>query len=247
MKIQVYQDLHELSEIADMWNELVRVCASHVPFLRYEYLTTWWEFKGGGEWETGKLYVITAQSETGDLTGIAPLFLTQNLDGKKALMFLGSFEISDYLDVIVRPEDLDAFVEALLKHLTSSEAPAWEVLDFYNLLDDSPTLNALKDAAKNLDLHYTQETIQPSPYVMLPDDWDTYLAGLKKKQRHEIRRKIRRAETAETGLRWYIVEDETTLDGEVDAFLQLMSHDHLPDIPSCFRIDPVKIDTGWQT
>ena len=123
MKLQVYQDLNELDQIADAWNELVEVCASHVPFLRYEYLQTWWEFKGGGEWENGELYVVTAQTETGKLVGVAPLFFTQNMDGKKALMFLGSFEISDYLDVIVRPEDLAAFVETLLKYLIGPEAP----------------------------------------------------------------------------------------------------------------------------
>ena len=226
MKLQVYQDLNELDQIADAWNELVEVCASHVPFLRYEYLRTWWEFKGGGEWESGELYVVTAQSETGELVGVAPLFFTQNMDGKKALMFLGSFEISDYLDVIVRIEDLAAFVEALLKYLIGPEAPAWEVMDLYNLLDESPTLAALKDVSENLGLRYTQETLQPSPYVMLPDDWDSYLAGINKKQRHEIRRKIRRAESAEEGLRWYIVEDEAKLDDEIDAFLQMMSLDH---------------------
>jgi len=226
MKLQVYQDLHELNEMAEAWNALVAVCASHVPFLRYEYQKTWWEFMGGGEWETGELYVVTAQTETGELIGIAPLFFTQNLDGKNALMFLGSFEISDYLDVIVRPEDLDAFVEALLEYLSGQDAPAWEVLDFYNFLDESPTLTALKDAAKNRGLHYSEETLQPSPYAMLPDSWDAYLAGIKKKQRHEIRRKIRRAEAAEEGLHWYIVEDEAALDDEIDAFFKLMSHDH---------------------
>jgi CelD/BcsL family acetyltransferase involved in cellulose biosynthesis len=50
--------------------------------------------------------------------------------------------------------------------------------------------------------------------------------GIKKKQRHEIRRKIRRAEGHELPVRWYIVEDEATLDDEIDAFLELMAFDH---------------------
>jgi CelD/BcsL family acetyltransferase involved in cellulose biosynthesis len=229
MKLQVYKDLHELHEMAEAWNVLVSESASHVPFLRYEYLTTWWEFKGGGEWETGELFVVMAHSEMGKLMGIAPLFFTNNLDGKKALMFLGSFEISDYLDVIVRPRDLKAFLDALLKYLIGPEMPTWEVLDLYNLLDESPTLTVLKDTAKKMGLQYTQEVLQPSPYVMLPGDWDSYLAGIKKKQRHEIRRKLRRAEAAEEGLHWYIVDDVATLDDEIDAFLQLMSHDHHKD------------------
>ena len=226
MELQVYRNLQELNVIAAAWNALVAESASHVPFLRYEYLSTWWESLGGGEWETGDLYVVVAKSDDGQLKGIAPLFLTKNRAGKNALMFLGSFEISDFLDLIVRPEDLSQFVDLLLEHLTGPEVPAWEVLDFYNLLDDSATPAALEAAATRLGLNYTQETLQPSPIIALPGDWDTYLLGIKKKQRHEIRRKIRRAETAEQGIRWYIVEDEATLDDEIDAFLQLMTYDH---------------------
>jgi CelD/BcsL family acetyltransferase involved in cellulose biosynthesis len=59
----------------------------------------------------------------------------------------------------------------------------------------------------------------------LPGDWDTYLAGIDKKQRHEIRRKIRRAEAYEEPVSWYIVEDGNTLDAEIDDFLALMAYD----------------------
>jgi CelD/BcsL family acetyltransferase involved in cellulose biosynthesis len=197
-----------------------------VPFLRFEYLSTWWQTLGGGEWETGELFVVVAHSQDGNLLGIAPLFLTQNLDNKPALMFLGSIEISDYLDMIVRPKDLTAFVNELLDFLTQAEAPGWEVLDLYNFLADSPTLKPLQESAAGLGFDFSKEVIQPSPYLALPDDWETYLFSIKKKQRHEIRRKIRRAETAAEGTRLYIVEDETTLDDEIDAFLQLMTYDH---------------------
>jgi len=226
MNLQVYKNMQELSQFAESWNALVAESASHVPFLRYEYLATWWETLGGGEWEAGDLYVIIARTEEDEIVGIAPLFFTKNRDGKDTLMLLGSIEISDYLDLIVRPKDLASFVDALLEHLTGPDVPAWEVLDFYNILDDSPTLVALKDSADRSGLSFTQETLQPSPYISLPGDWDTYLLGIKKKQRHEIRRKIRRAEAAEEGIHWYIVEDESSLDAEIDAFLKLMTYDH---------------------
>jgi CelD/BcsL family acetyltransferase involved in cellulose biosynthesis len=225
MKLQVYRKLQDLDGLAQAWNALVEESASHVPFLRYEYLTTWWKTRGGGEWNSGDLYVVVAQNTQDELVGIAPLFLTKNLDGKDALMFLGSIEISDYLDLIARPEDLADFTNALLAHLTGPEAPTWEVLDLYNILEDSLTLDTLKDGASQHSLNYQQEQLQPAPYVDLPDSWDDYLAALDKKQRHELRRKIRRAEGAPEGMRWYIVEDEAQLDAEIDAFLQLMALD----------------------
>lgn len=225
MNFQIYRNLQELEPLAATWNQLAAESASHVPFLRYEYLAAWWKTLGGGEWPKGELFVAVARSETNELMGIAPLFFTHNRDGKPALMFVGSIEISDYLDVIARPADLAVFVEALLTQLTGPEVPPWEVIDLYNFLEDSPTLAALKEAANHLGLTYTQEQLQPAPMIALPADWETYLAGIDKKQRHEIRRKIRRAEAAEEGIHWYIVEDETTLDEEVDAFLALMAYD----------------------
>ncbi len=226
MQFQVYRDLQALDDLAEPWNQLLAESASHVPFLRYEYLSTWWQTLGGGEWAHGDLFVVVARAEDGGLIGIAPLFFTDNLDGRPALMFLGSFEISDYLDVIARPADLPSFVDALLSYLlTAPDVPPWAVLDLYNLLDDSPTLAALQESAGRLGLTCTEETLQPAPCITLPGSWEAYLAGLKKKHRHEIRRKLRRAETAPDGVRWYFVEEEASLDAEMEAFMQLMTYD----------------------
>jgi CelD/BcsL family acetyltransferase involved in cellulose biosynthesis len=61
--------------------------------------------------------------------------------------------------------------------------------------------------------------------ISLPGDWETYLAGIDKKQRHEIRRKMRRAYSGELPVRWYHVEDPATLDSEIEGFLALMAQD----------------------
>jgi CelD/BcsL family acetyltransferase involved in cellulose biosynthesis len=140
-------------------------------------------------------------------------------------MLMGSIEISDYLDIISRPEHLSSFLEALMEHLKGSQAPEWRLLDWYNLPQDSPTLPALQAAAEGMGWSYEQEPLQHCPYIPLPGDWETYLAGLDKKQRHEVRRKMRRAEENYPPVRWYIVEDEASLDEELDGFLHLMAQD----------------------
>ena len=109
-------------------------------------------------------------------------------------MFLGSIEISDYLDVICRREDAETFVTAALDRLLGADLPDWQVLDLYNILEDSPTLPVLEAAARRRGLEYSQEKNYHCPFISLPGDWESYLAGIDKKQRHEIRRKIRRAE-----------------------------------------------------
>ncbi|HEX7973154.1 MAG TPA: GNAT family N-acetyltransferase [Anaerolineales bacterium] len=225
MQLTVLRTIEELDELAVEWNHLLANSASDVPFLRHEYLTTWWRTLGGGEWPSGELFVVTARQEGGQLCGIAPLFFTQNREGKRALLLLGSIEISDYLDLIARPEDLPAFIPALLDFLSGPQAPAWQMLDWYNLPESSPTLAELKKAAGRCGWVFTQEPLQHCPYIPLPGDWEAYLSGIDKKQRHEVRRKIRRAEEYLEPVCWYIVDDEASLEAETDAFLELMAQD----------------------
>lgn len=226
MELKIYRTLEELEPLAEEWNDLLACCsASHVPFLRFEYLSAWWKHLGGGEWKKGDLFTVVARQEDGQLVGIAPLFHTTNQKGDPALMLMGSIEISDYLDLIVRTSELPAFTQALFDLLAAEQTPAWKVLDLYNLPEGSPTLPALADAARKNGWNYIQETLQPCPYISLPGDWETYLAGIDKKQRHEIRRKMRRAEENPTPMRWYITSDEAALDADINAFFTLMAFD----------------------
>src|SRR4030067_190532 len=225
MHIAIIRSLPELVSLEKEWNDLLAMSASHVPFLRHEYITAWWQGMGGGEWSHGELYIVTARAEDGRLIGIAPLFLTENRESEPALMLLGSIEISDYLDVIARPEDMPAFLEALLEHLAGDQAPACQLLDWYNLLENSSTLTALQVAAEKRGWTYTQQLLQHCPYIPLAGDWEKYICGIDKKQRHEIRRKMRRAGEYSLPVRWYITEDGSTLDQEMDSFFDLMSCD----------------------
>jgi CelD/BcsL family acetyltransferase involved in cellulose biosynthesis len=225
MQIQIIQTLDEFDRLASEWNDLLEHSASHVPFLRHEYLATWWRTLGGGEWTSASLYIVLGRHPDGRLAGIAPLFSSLNRENEPALLLLGSIEISDYLDLIARPDDLYGFITALLDHLSSVQEPAWQVLDLYNILEASPTLSALEAVSQQRGWRFDQKRLQHCPYIPLTGDWETYLAGIDKKQRHEIRRKMRRTEENETPVRWYIVEDEARLDQEIEDFLALMAQD----------------------
>lgn len=215
----------EMDLLSGEWNHLLDESASHVPFLRHEYLMNWWKTRGGGEWgEDAQLVVITAREE-GQLVGVAPFFWTPDHLGEPALMLLGSVEISDYLDLLVSLQNLDRFVVELLDILPKLDLPEWKSLDLYNLLDNSPTLDALERAAKFRGWQFNREQLQHSPYISLPGDWDAYLAGIDKKQRHEIRRKMRRAETCEDKVEWYIAHDADRITAEAEDFLRLMAND----------------------
>jgi CelD/BcsL family acetyltransferase involved in cellulose biosynthesis len=208
----------------EKWNELLSHSITNTPFLRYEYQSAWWEHRGGGEWQNAQLVLVTA-SEDEELIGIAPLFISE-YDGQTALLLNGSIEISDYLDLIVREEDHARFLTGLLDFLATSLPDNWSALDWYNLPDSSPTLAALKEESARRGWMHLEEMYRPTPRIALNGDFDEYLGRVEKKQRHEIRRKMRRAEESERGVRWYISDmDASRVESEIDSFLSLMEHD----------------------
>ena len=101
MRLNIINTLAGFEALSEEWNDLLACCsASHVPFLRHEYLFGWWQTLGGGEWPNGELMIVTARQDDDRLAGIAPLFITKGPDEKEKIMLLGSIEISDYLDLI---------------------------------------------------------------------------------------------------------------------------------------------------
>jgi CelD/BcsL family acetyltransferase involved in cellulose biosynthesis len=236
MEFTLHRDFSELEPMSTGWNALLAESITDVPFLRHEYLRTWWETRGGGEWPDSELAVVTAHQD-GRLAGVAPLFAARNRDGDQALLLLGSIEISDYLDLIVRPVDLPAFLPGLLDFLGHSgpaglsvpapeaESKPWQALDWQNLLEASPTLPLLKAETEKRNWGFVQEQTYHAPSIPLKGDFEVYLSGIDKKQRHEIRRKMRRAEENGNDVRWYYVTDETTLDTAVDDFLVMMAQE----------------------
>jgi CelD/BcsL family acetyltransferase involved in cellulose biosynthesis len=239
MDYKLISTLAEFDLLTLAWNVLAEESATHVPFLRQEYLRTWWLTLGGGEWKQGELAIVAGYQD-GSLVGAAPIFWGCNREQQPALLFVGSIEVTDYLDLIARPQDLQSFVDGLLDFLDSPPnlpVPGWQVLDLWNFIETSPTLLALERAAQRKGWAMSVEGLQHCPFIPLPGNWETYLAGIDKKQRHEIRRKMRRLEEAEVPSRWYIVEDPATVEAEGEAFMALMADD---EKKAAFLTEPMR-------
>jgi CelD/BcsL family acetyltransferase involved in cellulose biosynthesis len=225
MNFRLHKDFSEFSLRAESWNALVEQSIADTPFSRHEYLSEWWKTLGGGEWlrQRAELVLVSA-TENDQLIGIAPLFIAE-YDWQRALMLVGSIEISDYLDLIVRKGDLPRFLSGLLDFLASSYTDKWSGLDWYNLPDDSPTLAALKSEAEKRGWTHHEEIYRPTPRIPLNGSFEEYLSRIEKKQRHEIRRKMRRAAESDKNVRFTIVNGTEDINTEINAFLDLMLHD----------------------
>lgn len=215
---------HDFSEIdPSEWDHLLEKSATNVPFLRYGYLEQWWQHRGGGEWPEQAQPSIYSVWDADRLIGIAPLFAIRNSLGRQDLHMLGSVEISDYLDFIAEPEDLPAFLNALLEVILQDDSV--DTLILVNIPESAPSLKVLDELTSNSAWQMKVEKVDHTPSIRLADDWDTYLAGIDKKQRHEIRRKLRRVESSPIPVRWYIIKDEQHLQDGIENFLHLMQMD----------------------
>ncbi len=213
-------------ELRSEWDALVQTSPTNVPFLRYGYQKLWWQSLGGGEWEDGEPYIILGYEQQ-KLAGIAPFFKTHQ-NGKAILTFIGGKEISDYLDLIAGHDNYEKFLSAVLDHLANDVPAMWDQIVLTNVPESSPMLQLFREKQLPNTISALIERDLPAPSLSLPGEWNLYLESIQKKQRHEIRRKIRRLEQEAGTFRFFFVENDVERYGA--EFLNLM------------REDPVKKD-----
>lgn len=207
--------------LASEWNALVQRTRFDNFFSTYEWQTTWWEFLGQGD-----LWILAFRRADNDaLVGIAPLYVVLREEGanagKREVHFVGCIEVSDYLDLIVEPGWEEAVYRSLLDWLDGPTAPAWDILDLCNLPEESLTHRLLP--AMTAQLGWEAQVFQEdtAPQFVLPLHYEDYLQEqVDKKQRHEIRRKQRRAER-EAQVQFIMVDQRHALEAEVDDFVAL--------------------------
>ncbi len=121
MQFSVLQNDSAFDALDSSWRALIPQSYADTPFQTPEFLKNWWSTRGGGEWADPALWLGTARDGTGDVHGVAPLFRRQDDQGVPNYMFLGSVEIADYLDFIVREADAPDFLDQVLDQLKTQE------------------------------------------------------------------------------------------------------------------------------
>jgi CelD/BcsL family acetyltransferase involved in cellulose biosynthesis len=235
------------------WNALLRRSRYNTIFLTYEWQTTWWECLGEGD-----LWIVAfRRADSGELVGIAPLYLVTPGGGrwvdKRKFNLVGCIEVSDYLDLIVAKGWEKTVYTAFYSWLCSGNAPKWDVLDLCNLPQDSLTYHDFPTVVdgSTFKVEVSQEDV--APQFALPIRYETYLQEqVEKKQRHEIRRKQRRAER-ETQVEFYYVGTRHNLAAEIDDFVALQQASRedkaefmTPEMRRFFGIMAQRMqDAGW--
>jgi CelD/BcsL family acetyltransferase involved in cellulose biosynthesis len=214
MRIESHFESGGFSALRPEWNDLLHRSPYDTLFLTWEWQSTWWKHLGEGE----LLLLGFRAGDGGRLVGVAPLFKT-NDDGKSVLFVNGCRDVSDYLDLILESGHEEPVYHALLDYL-ENEAPDWDLVDLCNIPQNSQTFVRLRELAHDRGYQTQVEVEDVCPIIDLPSSWDDYLMMLDKKQRHEIRRKLRKADN-ETTTRFIIVGPDHDLEAEIQDFIDL--------------------------
>ncbi len=172
-----------LESLAGYWQGGAHALKWRCPFILPAWLSAWWPM-ADGDWSP----YIRSVHHQGALAGIAPLMRK----GHQARL-IGDAEICDHLDVIVAPPHVDAFGHRLLDHLARDGI---RELLFSPIRQDSVVMGHLMPVAEAWGARISCEPLAQLFAMSLPDSWEAYLKGLSGKERHEIRRKLRRLDQA---------------------------------------------------
>jgi CelD/BcsL family acetyltransferase involved in cellulose biosynthesis len=218
----------DLSKLDSRLEDLLSRQTERLTFLHPSWLQTWLaEFGANCE-------PIVLTCDNGDLVGLAPLMRADD-----RLTFIGDASICDFMDVAVDPEHAEQAYDALWSQLASQD---WHEIELWGLMESSPTRDRVKAfAAQNgYALEETPEAV--SPRLDLPATWDEYLASLGKKDRHELRRKIRRLYDSGNNVDFQVLSSQEEVVGAMDDFLKLHTQSRqdktdfmTPEMESFFR------------
>jgi len=216
LEVVTVADVDSFLGLEAEWNTLLQRTRADTVFLTWQWQKAWWDCFG----EEGRLAVLTAR-DRGELVALAPFYIAAPNGSLGTLRLIGGVEVSDYLDLIVADNKEGPAYRALWEFLTSECAYPWRGMDLHNVPGLSGTLESLATIAGGTDgVRVTRQVEDVCPVISLPPSWEDYLRLLTKKQRHEIRRKLRKADREAT-VDWYYVEDEETLTREVEDFIAL--------------------------
>jgi CelD/BcsL family acetyltransferase involved in cellulose biosynthesis len=214
LKFELITTFERFEALHDEWNALLLLNATNVIFLTWQWQSTWWQ-----SYQPGDMWVLTARDEANTLVGIAPWFREA---GSNVLRPIGCVAVTDYLDILVIPQYRELFCQGVAEHL--AEHRGWiSQISLCNTPGNSPTLEILPRSLAERGFAVNVREQEVCPAIMLPSDFEAYLGQLDKKQRHEARRKLRRAAENDAHVEWYIVGPGHDLEAELEKFIKLMA------------------------
>lgn len=180
----VEESIEEISQ----WDNLLKGSSTATFFQTKKWLLLWQNyFKAKA--------LILAVYEDKQLIGLAPLSIIN-----KKINFLGVTPVldkelvTDFGDIICKEGFEKKVWQEILNYLKNNFPD--KKIEFWFVRENSPSLEILKSLGGEASI------LEVSPFLILPRSWNDYLNNLKRKDRRELKRKIKRLRLNDFKIEW---------------------------------------------
>jgi len=198
-------------QIAEDWEALLKRSYDNRIFFTPTWQRIWWE-----HFRPDETHVLTLRDES-SLAAILPLQIDQH-GTSRVLSLIGDYNVSDYMDAAADKQQAQQHLTTLWRCALSDLE--WDRIELRHVPSSSPLLPALSAAGADEGIEVTVEEDEVCPVAILCSAWEGYLEMLSKKQRHEIRRKLRRAQE-DVEWSWRTARTIEDMDRDLPIFFRL--------------------------
>jgi CelD/BcsL family acetyltransferase involved in cellulose biosynthesis len=210
MKVDRINDFDRFLGLAEEWNSFLYNSGKDCVFLTHEWFRSWWEYLSG----KNSLEVLLFKDDQDRIIGIAPLMT----DGR-SLRFMASHEVTDYCDFLFLQDKKEEFYNSLLYYFSENYLDQTR-LEFINIRSSSPTCVLIPEMASDYGFSHSLIETEVTPVLSVPSIYKDYINGLKRKNRHELRRKLKRIERLD-GIKIKKITETRHLQPAIESFISL--------------------------
>ncbi|MBK7126715.1 MAG: GNAT family N-acetyltransferase [Dehalococcoidia bacterium] len=198
----------EFDTLEAEWAALWARVGDATPFQHPAWYRVWLRHFGSG---ASPVFLSIRRGE--HLVGVAAL----DMDREEARQ-LGDHNVQDYAGPLALGGEEGPVAAGVLEWLREDLTPG---AVFWGLAKDSPMRDALAEAAEAGGWESSESHEAVCPGVDLPGDFEAFVGGLSKHDRHELRRKMRNFEAA-GAVEFTSLAQASAVAGEMDTLFRLM-------------------------
>ncbi|MBK7725355.1 MAG: GNAT family N-acetyltransferase [Dehalococcoidia bacterium] len=198
----------EFDTLEAEWAALWARVGDATPFQHPAWYRVWLRHFGNG---ASPVFLSIRRGE--HLVGMAAL----DMDREEARQ-LGDHNVQDYAGPLALGGEEATVAAGVLEWLREDLTPG---AVFWGLAKDSPMRDALAEAAEAGGWESSESHEAVCPGVDLPGDFEAFVGGLSKHDRHELRRKMRNFEAA-GAVEFTSLAQASAVAGEMDTLFRLM-------------------------
>jgi CelD/BcsL family acetyltransferase involved in cellulose biosynthesis len=183
MNIELVTTHEQFKQLAPVWNETLAVSDIDIPFMTFEWFSSWWEVYG----KKNDLLIFVFR-EAGEIVALAPLLRTKGTFMGLPVRIIGFIDNNHAARVglIVRKE-VPGLMHALLEYLRRSQY-RYDLVVFNAVEKNSATERYLRNTLAAHAMPCIMAKGKDSPYIRVEGTWEDYYKSRSKNVRHKLNR-----------------------------------------------------------